>query len=325
MLRESLYRPFFKQNVAFDRTINQRTYQLPNLYPTPESENHGISIVTQGSKSPFGVTATDTLPCLHLIGSDGTSFLARWRYEEPSAEPSLLGGDAGDEWARVSNLNPEIVRRFRTELGAGITDDDVFHYVYGALHSPEFRQRYETNLKKEAPRVPMPPDRAVFDSYRNAGAELVALHIGYENIEPYTLEEHWGDGADPDVDPKVLRVGDKKMRYPKVTDPDSGKKVIDRTQLSYNSHLTLSGIPGRAHDYKLGTRSGIDWIIDRYYIKTDKASGIVNDPNTWADEHSDPRYILALIGRVITLSLQTLDIISALPPLLPNDDLGTSP
>ncbi len=316
MLRESLYRPFFKQNVAFDRTLNQRTYQLPNLYPTPESENHGISIVTRGSKSPFGVTATDTLPCLHLIGSDGTSFLARWRYEEPSAEPSLLDDATDDNWKRVSNLNPGAVRRFQTGLGDDITDDDVYDYVYGALHSPEFRQRYESNLKKEAPRVPMAPDRPTFDAYRDAGAELMELHIGYETIEPYPLEEHWFGGADPDVDPKVLRVGDKKMRYPKVTDPETGAKVTDRTQLIYNPHLTLSGIPERAHDYKLGTRSGIDWIIDRYFIKTDKASGIVNDPNAWADEHDQPRYILDLIGRVITLSCRTLDAIQSLPKLI---------
>ena len=203
-----------------------------------------------------------------------------------------------------------------TELGGDITDDDVFHYVYGALHSPEFREHYESNLKKEAPRVPMAPDRATFDAYRAAGAELMELHIDYETVEPYPLEEHWSPGADPRRDPKVLRVGDTKMRYPKITDPDTGKKVADRTQLIYNPHLALSGIPERAHDYKLGTRSG---------IKTDKASGIVNDPNAWAAEHNDPRYILDLIGRVITLSLTTLNIVESLPPLFPSDDSGTSP
>lgn len=162
----------------------------------------------------------------------------------------------------------------------------------------------------------MAPDRPTFDAYRDAGAELMELHIGYESIAPYPLDERWTAGANPDVDPKVLRVGDKKMRYPKVTDPETGAKFTDHTQLIFNPHLTLSGIPERAHDYKLGTRSGIDWLIDRYYIKTDKASGIVNDPNAWADEHDQPRYILDLIGRVVTLSLKTLDIIESLPPLL---------
>nr|WP_289011787.1 type ISP restriction/modification enzyme [uncultured Candidatus Microthrix sp.] len=316
MLRESLYRPFFRQWVAFDRTLNNETYQLPRLYPTPETHNYGISIVTHGSKQPFSATATNTIPCLHLIGSDTTAFLGRWRYEQRSNEPTLLDDPTDGTWTRSSNLNAAAIGRFQTELGDDITDDAVFYYVYGALHSPEFRQRYKSNLKKEAPRVPMPPDWAVFDAYSNAGAELMELHIGYETIEPYPLEEHWSQGADPGVNPKVLRVGDKKMRYPKVTDPETGTKVTDRTQLIYNPHLTLSGIPERAHDYKLGTRSAIDWIIDRYYIKTDKASGIVNDPNAWADEHNQPRYILDLVGRVITLSLSTLDIIDELPPLL---------
>ena len=320
MLRTGMYRPYFKQEVVFDRSLNGMVYQLPRLFPTPETRNRGISVVTQGSKAPFGVSATDLIPCLHLIGSDTTAFLARWRYEEPNTEPSLLDDATDDGWKRVSNLNPALVARFQNELGAGITDDDVFHYVYGALHSPEFRERYESNLKKEAPRVPMAPDRETFAAFRGAGAELMELHIGYEDVDPYPLTEHWSRGADPDVDRKVLRVGDKKMRYPRVTEPETGKKVADRTQLIYNQHLTLSGIPERAHDYKLGTRSGIDWIIDRYYIKTDKASGIVNDPNAWADEHNDPRYILDLIGRVTTLSLRTLDIIDALPPLLTGMD-----
>jgi predicted helicase len=318
MYRTGLYRPFFKQRVAFDGTINQRTYQLPKLYPESSSFNVGIAALQSGP-APFSVTASETIPDLNLLGAGNpTSYFARWRYQQPEDVAQLF--DSQSDWRKISNVRSETVRRFQAELGGEITDDDVFHYVYGALHSPEFRQRYEANLKKEAPRVPMPPDLATFHAYRNAGAELIELHIGYETIEPYPLEEYWSAGADPDVDPTVLRVGDKKMRYPKVTDPETGAKVTDRTQLIYNQYLTLSGIPERAHDYKLGTRSGIDWIIDRYYIKTDKASGIVNDPNAWADEHNRPRYILDLIGRVTTLSLRTLDIIDALPPLLTGMD-----
>jgi predicted helicase len=314
MFRTGLYRPFFKQRVAFGRTVNNETYQLPKLYPTPDAANFGI-LIQQTGPAPFSVLATDLMSDLVTVGAGNPTYqLARWRYEEPSTEPTLLDDATGDNWKRVSNLNPEIVRLFQTELTSDdITDDDVFHYVYGALHSPEFRQRYESNLKKEAPRVPMAPDRATFDAYSDAGAELMELHIGYEDVAPYPLTEHWSSGADPSTNPKVLRVGDKKMRYPKVTDPETGTKVTDHTQLIYNRHLTLSGIPERAHDYKLGTRSGIDWIIDRYYIKTDKASGIFNDPNAWADEHDEPRYILNLIGRVVTLSLCTLEAVDQLP------------
>jgi len=98
-----------------------------------------------------------------------------------------------------------------------------------------------------------------------------------------------------------MLIGTRTMGYPKMADPETGQKVPDRTRLIYNSHLTLSGIPLRAHEYVLGTRSGIDWIIDRYYVKTDSASGIVNDPNQWALERGEPRYIIDLIKRVVTV------------------------
>ncbi|MCB1028167.1 MAG: hypothetical protein KDB24_10445, partial [Microthrixaceae bacterium] len=317
-VRASLYRPFFKQRLAFGRDFNEVQGATPALYPTPETANIGISIVDQGNTAPFCLFAGDSIPDLVFVGDKHSRYFARWRYEEPVDADTLFGDQ--ESWKRVSNLNPDAVRRFQVALGKDIDDDAVFAYVYGALHSPEFRERYEANLKKEAPRVPLPPDRATFDAYREAGARLLELHIGYESVEPYELTEEWRDGANSEADPTVLRIESKKMRYPKVTDSETGKKVPDRTRLIYNSHLTISGIPERAHDYKLGTRSGIDWIIDRYYIKTDKKSGIVNDPNAWSDEHNDPGYILDLIGRVTSLSLQTLDIIEALPPLLPEDD-----
>ena len=117
-------------------------------------------------RQKFGDAITD----LVLVGAGNPTYhFARWRYEEPSTEPTLLDDGTDDRWKRVSNLNPTAFRQFQTELGADITDDDVFHYVYGALHSPEFRSRYESNLKKEASRVPMAPDRVTFDAYRDAG------------------------------------------------------------------------------------------------------------------------------------------------------------
>ena len=211
-------------------------------------------------------------------------------------------------------------------LGSHITDDDVFHYVYGVLHSPEFRSEFEVNLKKEAPRVPMVADRAAFDAFVTAGAELMQMHIGYDDpnvVKPYALVEEWADSIGPDdprFEPARLLVGSKKMRYPKVTDadPDSetyGKKIADKTRLIYNDYLTISGIPERAHGYVLGTRSAVDWIIDRWYVKIDKASGIVNDVNEWGLEQGNPRYIVDLIKQVVTVSLRTVEIVDSLPRL----------
>ena len=145
------------------------------------------------------------------------------------------------------------------------------------------------------------------------------MHVSYEDVEPYLLKERWSTGSDA-TDPARLLVGDKKMKYPKVTDtdPDSetyGKKIADKTRLIYNDYLTLSGIPIEAHDYVLGTRSGIDWVIDRWYVKTDKDSGIVNDVNQWGLEQGNPRYIIDLIKRVVTVSLRTVEIVESLPKL----------
>jgi predicted helicase len=312
MLRTSLYRPFMAEWVAFDRTLNNETYRLPSLFPFG-APNQVIGLVSPGSKSPFGATATDRIPCLHVINSDGTTYFARWRFEAPDPG-SLLSSGEGDP-TKLSNLNPSAVRRFRDVLGDDITEDQLFAYVYGVLHSPDFRETFAVNLKKEAPRVPLVTDRTVFDAFAAAGQELLDLHVGYDDVEPYPLVEEWAPGSDPESNPLVLLVGERRMRYPKVTDPATGQKVADKARLIYNDHLTLSGIPLEAHDYVLGTRSGVDWIIDRWYVKIDKASGIVNDVNQWGLERGEPRYIIDLVKRVVTVSVRTVEIVDGLPKL----------
>ena len=314
MVRRSLYRPFFKQSVVFDRTLNWSTYRLPRLYPAPESENVGISVVNAGAGVPFSVVASACPPDIALFSQGAESYYARWRYEETPAAPMLSSTPPA---GRASNLKPQAVTRFRAALGDDLTDDDVFHYVYGILHSPDFRRAFESNLKKERTRVPLVESRALFDAFAAAGRELCNLHVDYETVEPYPLTEEWTAGADPDANPDLLLVGARKMSYAKASVPGTGhgKRDLDRSRLLYNDYLTLSGIPPEAHEYIPGTRSGIDWIIDRYYIKTDKASGIVNDPNQWGLERGEPRYILDLIKRVVTVSVRTVEIVAGLPSL----------
>ena len=314
MIRSSLYRPFFKQVVAFDRTLNHTIGQLARFYPAPASENVGISIVNPGAGVPFSVAASACLPDLALFSRGAESYYARWRYQDPQVAPTLLDhAPAG----RSSNVNPEALARFHSALGDDLTDDDVFYYVYGILHAPDFRSTFESSLKKEKPRVPLAEDRALFDAFAAAGRDLCNLHVGYETVEPYPLTEEWTDGADPATHPDLLLVGTSKMSYAKAAVPGTGhgKRDLDRSRLRYNDRLTLSGIPPEAHEYVLGTRSGIDWIIDRYYIKTDKDSGIVNDANQWGLERGDPRYIVDLIKRVVTVSVHTVEIVAGLPSL----------
>ena len=169
---------------------NQKSLSLLNI---GQAAIIAVGVTAMMWRAALGVAnGSMTLGDLVLVGAGNPTYhFARWRYEEPSTEPTLHDDGTDDRRKRVSNLNPTAFRQFQTELGADITDDDVFHYVYGALHSPEFRSRYESNLKKEASRVPMAPDRVTFDAYRDAGAELMELHIGYETVEPYPIEEHW--------------------------------------------------------------------------------------------------------------------------------------
>ena len=314
VVRRSLYRPFFKQSVVFDRTLNWSTYRLPDLYPARASENIGISIVDPGNTVDLCLIATGAIPDLVVVGDKHSKHYARWRYEDAPTAPTLpLTPPSG----RASNLNQETVDRFQAALGNDLTDDDVFYYVYGILHAPDFRSSFESSLKKEKPRVPLVESRALFDAFAAAGRELCDLHVGYETVKPYPLTEEWAAGADPDANPDLLLVGDRKMSYAKATVSGTGygARDVDRSRLHYNDHLTLSGIPPEAYEYVLGTRSGIDWIIDRYYIKTDKASGIVNDPNQWGLERGQPRYIVDLIKRVVTVSVRTVEIVEGLPSL----------
>uniref|UniRef100_UPI0035620F36 type ISP restriction/modification enzyme n=1 Tax=Gemmatimonas sp. TaxID=1962908 RepID=UPI0035620F36 len=324
MLRDGLFRPFFRTHLAFDSSLARTVGRVPQLFPNLQTANTCIAYVGTSSKSPFGVIGTRWIPSVHLINSDATGLLARWRFPEASNEMSLLDiGDRADEHGRVSNLRRTAVARFRHALGGDVTDDDVFHYVYGVLHSPEFRSEFEVNLKKEAPRVPLVNDRAAFEAFVAAGAELMELHIGFDDVDAYPLVEEWLDGVGPDhpdFDTDRLLVGSRKMKYPKVTDADAdsethGIKVADKSRLVYNDYLTLSGIPERAHEYVLGTRSGVDWIIDRWYVKTDRASGIVNDVNQWGLEQGESHYIIDLIKRVVTVSIRTVEIVDSLPEL----------
>ena len=163
------------------------------------------------------------------------------------------------------------------------------------------------------PRIPLVEDLWPFVE---AGRDLCALHLGYESIDPFPLE---GLEPEPDGDPYRF-FGVQKMAFAKVR--EGGKLVADKSSIIYNSRITLRGIPEDAYRYLLGSRSAIEWIIDRYQVKTDKASGIVNDPNDWSREVGDPRYIVDLLARIVTVSLQTMQIVDSLPALAIRADQG---
>ncbi|MYC94849.1 MAG: N-6 DNA methylase [Caldilineaceae bacterium SB0661_bin_32] len=278
--RSSLYRPFSERHLYFDNFWNEERYQQFRIFPIPETEkaNRAIVVPSAGGRADYWCFCTNIIPNLTLTSLDGSQCFPFYTYDE-------------DGTNRRENITDWALDRFRAHYRDDtISKWDIFHYAYGLLHHPLYRERYQANLKRELPRIPFAPD---FRAFVEAGARLATIHVDYEEQPQYQLRQV----ETPDM-PLDWRV--EKMRLSR-----------DKVQLHYNDFLTLDGIPAAAFDYRLGNRSALEWIIDQYRIKTDRRSGIVNDPNR-AD---DPQYIMRLIGKVISVSLETVKIVEALPEL----------
>ena len=279
-VRNSLYRPFTKSNLFFDRILNEEVYVFPSIFPTveTETENRVIIVPSVGGRSDYWCFCSDRIPSLSLTSLDATQCFPFYTYDE-------------DGTNRRENITDWALDQFRSHYeDDAITKWDIFHYVYGLLHHPEYRERYQANLKRELPRIPFAPK---FWKFAKAGQRLSEIHVGYEDMPEYRLA--FIETPDMPLDWRV-----EKMRIAK-----------DKTQIVYNDFLTLDGIPSKALAYRLGNRSALEWIIDQYRIKEDKRSGIINDPN----REDDPQYIVKLIGKVITVSLETVEIVEGLPGL----------
>ncbi|MEU9555854.1 DEAD/DEAH box helicase [Streptomyces fumanus] len=299
-----MYRPFDRQAVYFDRDLNHRPGKLPQMFPTPDHENFGFYITGTGSDEPFSLLMTDAVPDLHAVGTKSVGpHFARYTYRELTVEGGFDFGESGASYERIDNITDAALADYRKAYAdPAITKNDVFYYTYGLLHSLEYREHFKADLKRSLPRIPKVRD---FHGYAEAGRKLADLHINYEQAEPYKgiVETVTGD-ASATPPSELYRVA--KMKIPKV------KGQADRSTIVYNTRVKLTNIPVEAYRYQLGARSAIEWIIDRYQVKVDKASGIVNDPNDWSD---DPRYIIDLLKRIVTVSLETMKIVDSLPEL----------
>lgn len=312
------YRPFQRQYVYFDRSLNHERGKTPNFFPSPRHENIGIYQVGASSAVPFSVLALDALPDLHVTGAgSGGQFFPRWTWEKVNSGAEEQGAfELADDTAAVvagyrrkDNITPATLAQYRRAYGEVVTADDVFFYVYGLLHSADYRAKFAPELTKMLPRVPLVSSVDDFRAFVAAGRALADLHVGYESVEPYSLDVT-GDvptGAGSADLYEWYRV--EKMRWAGIG------KAKDRSTLVYNPRITVAGIPDEAHEYRLGSRSGVEWVMERYQVKTDKASGIVNDPNDWSREVGDPRYILDLLRRVVTVSVETVRIVRSLPAI----------
>ena len=276
-VRNSLYRPFTKSYLFFDSIMNNDVSHFPSIFPTSETESENRVIwLKVGREWPMFGLMVNQIP--DLLPQGGSQCFPFYTYDE-------------DGTNRRENITDWALTAFRTHYRDNtITKWDIFHYNYGLLHHPDYREKYEANLKRDLPHIPFTKD---FHGFAKAGERLAEIHVNYESQPEYALK--FIQNPDAQLNWRV-----EKMKLSK-----------DKTSLIYNDFLTLSGIPEKAFDYRLGTRSALEWIIDQYRVKTDKRSGIVNNPNR-AD---DPQYIVKLIGQVISVSLETVDIVENLPAL----------
>lgn len=309
---QCMYRPFSKQWQFYSRRLNTRVYQMPRIFPDGELPNRVIAVTGKGGRAGFSALMLDTLPNLHTI--DSAQCFPFWLYEEPEADEDHLfeSENTSAELVQRNAITEESLDYFRHAYpDQVITREDVFYYVYGLLHSKDYRERFRNNLSKGIPRIPCVKSIADFRAFREAGRRLGRLHVGYESVTPYpaTIDV---DGRDLEsvTDPVSF------FRVIKMKHPGSGKKK-DRSTVVYNHNLTVRDIPEAAWNYVVNGKSALSWVMERQSVRTDKASGIVSDANEYAIETiGDPRYPLDLLLRVIAVSLETVQIMNSLPALV---------
>ena len=336
--RKATYRPFCTQYVYYSHELNERQGQLSQIYPGATQFNL-VMAIEDDSRRQLSALITDSIPDLHVMGATQVFPLYTWEPLSPTSgsEPDLFADLAtasesradeaatassldfsqsiGDQipvildgYRRVDNVTDATLASYREHYGdAGITKEDIFFYVYALLHHPEYRERYEDDLKKMLPHIPR---AAGFHTYASVGRELADLHVNYERVEPYPSVQEEASLHAP-ADPwERYRIGARKMHFPKL-----GRRDKDVTRLEYNDYVTLTGIPAEAQGYSISGRSPLEWIIDRYHVKTDKASGIVNDPNDFLREQGRPDAVVDLIKRLVTVSMRTQELLATLPKL----------
>jgi len=315
-LTPSLYRPFSRQWLYYSRAFNERVYQMPRIFPDGAAENRVICVTGLGEAAGFSPLMSNSIPNFHFVA--GGQCFPRYLYDsaaEPAGDEPQAGlfaaAPAATGGQRRDALTDEGLAHFQAAYsGEAITKDDLFHYVYGLLHSVEYRARFADNLSKQLPRIPAVKQAADFRAFVEAGRKLGDLHCDFEAAQPFPVTIAEGDLRLAHIPDPVRFYRVEKMKF-------GGKRPnADKSVVIYNSQITMTGIPLEAYDYVINGKPALDWVMERQGVRTDKASGIVNDANRYATETvGDPAYPLLLFQRVITVSLETMKIVRALPKL----------
>lgn len=307
----ALYRPFSSMHLYFDRACIWSVGQMRRVFPNENAGNVVISTTGRGATKDFCAFIVDRIPDRELISKGQCFPLYLYNEDAESFDAGLFVERSANGSRRRDAITDAGLAHFTSAYpGEAISKEDLFYYVYGILHSPDYRERYADNLSKELPRIPRVRTAEDFWHFSKAGRALADLHLNYETVEKYPLTIQT-KGPLTDADYRV-----EKMKFAKKKDPETGKSVNDRSTVIYNPKITMTGIPDAAWDYVVNGKAALDWVMERQAVRVDKASGIVNDANDWAIETmGNPKYPLELFQRVITVSLETQKIVDGLPPL----------
>ncbi len=297
----SNYRPFNKQFLYYGDKLIHRSGQFKDIFPE-KLENKIIAI--SSTNKGLGLLISNTFCDTHFNGD--TQCLPLYIYHKrEQVQGGLFDVTSESSYIRKDGVSDFILERAKKQYGKSVSKVDIFYYVYGILHSQDYRETFANDLKKMLPRIPLVEKPKDFWAFSKSGYQLAELHINYEDVEPFT-------GVEVEIPKHQLQIDEyefykvTKLRFPK---KDQKETII------YNSRIKISNIPAQAYEYLVNGKSAIDWIMDRYQVVVDKKSGIKNDPNDWSKEVENPRYILDLILSVINVSVQTVDIVNGLPEL----------
>lgn len=294
-IRTAMYRPFNKQYLYFDRTFIHHPAIGRSLFPESDIKNIAIMVPGTGGSNEFSTLMVDITPDLSIL-SAGQCFPLHYYTE---GKGSGLLGDSG---GKQENISVAALRQFRAKYDDDkISKEDIFYYVYGVLHSSQYKQRYAADLSKMLPHIPQVKKRTDFIAFAKAGRKLADLHLHYETVPEYPVKEQYSTMIAEHRNYTV-----KKMTF-------AGKQGnYDKSIIKYNNDITLTGIPEQTYEYQVNGKSAIEWIMDRYQQTVHKDSCIANNPNDWSE---DPQYILSLLKRVIYVSVESVKIIKSLPEL----------
>ncbi|WP_042387498.1 DEAD/DEAH box helicase [Clostridium culturomicium] len=289
------YRPYQKQVLYYTREFNECVYKNDKVF-----KDKNIAIMTSGvgNSKPFSCLMTNIIPNFDTLFHT-QSFPLYW-YEEVS-EVDLFNINGENRIVRHDGISDYILKQCQKKYKTkDISKENIFYYVYGILHSSDYRNTFESDLKKSLSRIPLVDSYDNFSAFSKLGEKLADLHVNYEEIPIYD---------------KVTVTYYKEDYFVQKMKFNKKNKQIDKSCIIYNPYITISNIPEKAYEYIINGKSAIEWIIERYQLDIDKKSGIKNDPNDWCKEVGDDKYIFNLLLRVINVSVQTVDIVNSLPKL----------